>query len=285
MPTLQPRPLRRLVVLGCTFVVAAALYSTVPTATAQSAAAPHWGNFKWNGGSQTLDLRAFWLFDRTGNASAHVTIKYVVDAWNAARDDNPKLPFIGIVVDDANAGRCFVNNSPGWSVASACMMPKDIHGVKAVAARNPDSAGHLLGAAFAIGEGLDGAEQLAVVCHAFGHVMGLDDSENDESCMFPTSSANEVKWYDEDDAAAILELYDHDENAPATTTTAGPTTSTTAPPASTTTVAPTTTTVAGGLCSVLPLPIVCTTTTTVSQTTTTVPQTTTTVAQTTTTTG
>ena len=181
MPTPHHRPLRRLLVLGCTFVAAAALASTVPTATAQSVPAPHWGNYKWNGGSETLPLRAFWLFDRTGNASAHVTIEFVVDAWNAARDENPELPFIGLVVDDANAGRCFVNNTPGWSVASACMMPKDIHGVKAVAARNPDSAGHLLGAAFAISEGLDGREQLSVVCHAFGHVMGLDDSEHEDS--------------------------------------------------------------------------------------------------------
>jgi Matrixin len=268
MPILHARPLRRLLVLAATFVAAASLVSTVSTATAQSVPPPHWGNFKWNGGGQSLDLRAFWLFDRTGNPTAHVTIKYVVDAWNAARDDNPELPFIGIVQDDANAGRCFVNNTPGWSVASACMMPKDIHGVKAIAARNPDSAGHLLGAAFAISEGLDGAEQLAVVCHAFGHVMGLDDSDNSGSCMFPTSAANQVKWYDADDTDAILDLYAHDET-PTTTTTAAPTTSTTAAPtttttttvpATTTTVASTTTTTLppiGQLCGFLPLPIAC----------------------------
>ena len=278
MPTLNPRPLRRLLALGCTFVAAAALVSTVPTATAQSVPAPHWGNYRWNGGSQTADIRAFWLFDRTGNASAHVTIEFVVNAWNAARDDHPELPFIGLYRDDANAGKCFVNNEPGWSVASACMMPKDIHGVKAIAARNPDASGHLRGAAFAIAEGLGGPEQLTVVCHAFGHVMGLDDSENADSCMSPGSEAGEIRWYDEDDTAAILGLYEHDENAPATTTTtAAPTTSTTAAPTTTTvgptttTVAPTTTTtVAGGLCDEVPLPVVCTTTTTIADTTTTV---------------
>jgi hypothetical protein len=279
MFTIQSRPLRRLSLLAATFVAAAALASTVPTATAQTTTpAPHWGNYKWDGGNQTADIRAFWLFDRTGNPSANVTIKYVVDAWNAARDDNPDLPFIGLYQDDANAGRCFVNNTPGWSVASACMMPKDIHGVKAVAARNPDAAGHLLGAAFAIGEGLDGAEQFAVVCHAFGHVMGLDDSENEDSCMFPTSNEDEVKWYDEDDAAAILGLYEHDENAPATTTTAPATTTTTVEPTTTTTAATTTTTTVEPtttttslvdlLCDTLPLPVGCpepTTTTVVDE--------------------
>ena len=271
MPTLHPKPLRRLLALGATFVAAAALAPTVPTATAQSAPASHWGNFKWNGGSQSVDVRAFWLFDRTGNDSAHVTVKYVVDAWNAARDDHPELPFIGLVRDDANAGRCFVNNTPGWSVASVCMMPKDIHGVKAIAARNPDAAGHLLGAAFAISEGLGGAEQLTVVCHGFGHIMGLDDSANEDSCMFPGSTAGEVRWYDEGDTEAILDLYEHDETPPASTTTVAPTTTTSAPattttlaPTTTTTVAPTTTTVAPTTtttallnCDEIPLPVGC----------------------------
>jgi hypothetical protein len=242
MPTLQPRSLRRLSALACTFVAAAALASTVPTATAQPAPAPHWGLYKWDGGTQTADVRAFWLFDRTGDASAHDTIRFVVNAWNAARDDFPELPFIGLYQDDANAGRCFVNNTPGWSVASACMMPRDIHGVKSITARNPDASGHLLGAAFAISEGLGPPEQLTVVCHAFGHVMGLDDSENEGSCMFPGSAPGQIRWYDEADTEAILSLYEHDENAPATTTTSAPTTTTTAATATTTTVAPTTTT-------------------------------------------
>lgn len=278
MTTLRSQPLRRLGTLAGVFVAATALLSTLPSATAQSNPEPHWGNYKWNGGSQSLPIRAFWLFDRTGNASAHVTIDFVVKAWNAARDAHPELPYIGLVVDDANAGRCFVNNTPGWSVASACMMPKDIHGVKAVAARNPDPSGHLRGAAFAISEGLDGEEQLTVVCHAFGHVMGLNDSANADSCMSETSTAGEVKWYDGDDAEAVLGLYDHDENAPATTsTTSGPTsstsTSTSTPTTSTTstTVAQTTTTTttAGGLCDTVPVPVVCTTTTTEPVTTTT----------------
>lgn len=276
MSTSHSKPWRRLSVLVCGLTAAAALASAAPSATAQSSPAPHWANYKWNGGSQTADLRAFWLFDRTGDANTHVTIKFVVDAWNAARDGNPDLPFIGLYQDDANIGRCFVNNTPGYSIASACMMPKDIHGVKAVTARNPDASGHLLGAAFAIGEGMGGEEALTVVCHAFGHIMGLDDSANAGSCMSPTSAPGEVRWYDQDDADAIFALYDHDENAPATTTTAAPasttttaapTTSTTDVPETTTTLAPTTTTTI--VCDPLPeclLP----TTTTIGSTTTTV---------------
>ncbi len=258
-------------------MAATALASSLPSATAQSSPEPHWGNYKWNGGSESLPIRAFWLFDRTGNPSAHVTIRYVVDAWNAARDEHPELPVIGLVVDDANAGRCFVNKTPGWSVASACMMPKDIHGVKAVAARNADPSGHLLGAAFAIGEGLAGPEQLTVVCHAFGHVMGLNDSDSPDSCMFPTSTPGQVRWYDEDDAAAVLALYGHDENAPAPTSTTSTTSSSTSTTTSTTsttstTVVETTTTTTtspGDLCETVPLPVVCTTTTTTEPETTT----------------
>ena len=241
MPTLHTRPRRRLLTLGCTFVVAAALASTVPSATAQSAPAPHWGNYKWSGGQETANIRAFWLVDRTGDRTAQALIKIAVDAWNGARDVAPELPFIAIYKDDANAGRCFVNRTPGYSVASACMFPNNIHGVKSIAARNADSSGHLVGAAFAISDGLDVKESLTAVCHGLGHVMGLDDSDNEASCMFPTSNPDEAKWYDNDaDVEAILGLYDHDENA-ATTTTSAPTTTTVAP--TTTTVAPTTTTV------------------------------------------
>ncbi len=275
MTTLRSQPIRRLATLAGVFVAATALLSTLPSATAQSSPEPHWGNYKWNNGTETVPIRAFWLFDRTGNASAHTTIKFVVDAWNAARDDHPELPFIGLVVDDANAGRCFVNNTPGWSVASACMMPKDIHGVKAIAARNPDASGHLLGAAFAISEGLGGPEQLTLVCHGFGHVMGLNDSTNEASCMFPASAADEIRWYDQDaDLDAVLALYDHDENAPVTTsTTSGPTTtscsSTTSTTSTTVVQSTTTTTTAGGLCGTIELPVVCTTTTTTEPDTTT----------------
>ncbi|HWC11966.1 MAG TPA: matrixin family metalloprotease [Acidimicrobiales bacterium] len=236
------RPSRRLSLMAGVLVAAAALLPAAPSATAQSSA-PHWGPYQWDGGSQTADVRAFWLFDRTGDASANATIKAVVDAWNAARDDHPELPFIAVYQDDANAGRCFVNNTPGFSVASACMIPENIHEVKSIAARNPGESGHLVGAAFAISEGLGAEEQFTVVCHAFGHVMGLDDSENTGSCMHPASSADELRWYDADDADAILGLYDHDDNAPATTTTTdAPTTSTTVGDTTTTTEAPSTTT-------------------------------------------
>ena len=140
--------------------------------------------------------------------------------------------------DDANAGRCFVNQTPGYSVASACMMPEGHPRVKSVTARNPDSTGHLIGAAFAIGEGLGNEEAATVVCDAFGHLMGLDDSDNEDSCMFPASTPGEFRWYQSDDAEAVFALYAHDENAPATTTTTvAPTTTS----SSTTTSSPTTT--------------------------------------------
>lgn len=43
------QPLRRL--LAFAVLTATVLLSTLPSATAQSLPDPHWGNYKWNGGS------------------------------------------------------------------------------------------------------------------------------------------------------------------------------------------------------------------------------------------
>ncbi len=283
MPTSNSRPLRRLSVMAGALVATAALLPATPAATAQSAPAPapHWGNYQWYGGQEKVNTRAFWLVDRTGDRTTQALIRFAADAWNRARETYPVLPYIAIAKDDANAGRCFVNRTPGYSVASACMIPENIHGVTSIAARRADTSGHLLGAAFAITDGLAWQEALSAVCHGLGHVMGLDDSENPSSCMFPTlTPGGPIEWYDDDDLDAILDLYGHDEDAPAsTTTTSAPTTSTTVAPTTTTvapttttvaptttTVAPTTTTTTPLLCDAVPLPVGCpgATTTTVA---------------------
>lgn len=138
------------------------------------------------------------------------TIQTVANGWNAAREVLPQLPYIAVYRDDANAGRCFVNQTPGYSVASACVIPKNIEGVKGLAARNPDAQGHLIGAAMAVSDGLTADEAFTAVCHTMGHIMGLENSTDPESCM-SHESGTEKKWYTDADAAAILRVYEHSD--------------------------------------------------------------------------
>ena len=272
MPAFHSRPLRRLSLMAGALMATAALLPATPLAAAQSAPPPHWGNYQWSDGEETADVRAFWLVDRTGDALTQTLISHVANAWNAAREEFPELPYIA-VHRDASAGACFVNETPGFSVASACMI-RNVPWVKAMAATNADDTGHLVGAAFAISDGMDWKEALTSICYGFGHLLGLDDSDNEESCMNPTSTPDQFKWYDDADAEAVLSLYGHDDGpdasttttaVPATTTTVAPATTTTVAPATTTTVEPTTTTVEPTttttapleLCDIVPLPIGC----------------------------
>ena len=218
----------------------------VPGPATAVTAPPHWGRYQWFGGNEKADIRAYWLFDRTGNAQMHKVINAVAGGWNAARTSLPELPYIAVYQDDAHAGSsCFVNRTPGYSVASTCTMPQDIHGVTGLAARNADAGGHLVGAAFAVSEGLTDNQAISVTCHVLGHVMGLEDSDDATSCMSPTAPAprDDFKWYTPADAEYILDVYAHSDSGASTTTSTTAPTSTTTPSNTTTstTMQPTTT--------------------------------------------
>ncbi|HEX3622804.1 MAG TPA: NHL repeat-containing protein, partial [Acidimicrobiales bacterium] len=151
---------------------------------AANACPPHWGRYKWDGGATTADIRAFWLFDRTGDARMHGVIKAVTDAWNSVRGAHPELPFIGVVVDDANVGACFLNGTAGYSVASACMVPPSVTGAgPTIEVANACAAGHLVGAAFAVTPGLSTDDAITAVCHTVGQLLGLRASSDPTSCM------------------------------------------------------------------------------------------------------
>lgn len=259
------RPLVSLGVLAAALLVAAA---GVTPLRAQESASPHWGTYEWDGGTETASVRAFWLIDRTGNQDMHDSIRFVADAWNAARDTQPELPYIAVYQDDANVGQCVVNQTAGYSFATACAVPNNIENVKGLAARNAGTDGHMIGGAMAISDGLSREETVSVVCHNIGHLMGLENSEDSTSCMSHAFEPEVVKWYTQADADAVLALYAHDDTGATTTTssTVAPTTTTTEP-TTTTTEAPTTTTTEPE-----------TTTTTEAPTTTTEPETTTTTA-------
>jgi VCBS repeat-containing protein len=215
MPTFASKAATRpLAMLTGGLLAASVLFSTATPAIAQPPVA-HWGNYQWFGGQEQASVRAFWLADRTGNADLNAIIQYVADTWNGARTDHPELPYIGLYRDDANAGQCFVNQTPGYSIASACMMPSlAAFGIKGITATH--GSPHFVGGAFAISDGLSVEEAITVVCHNFGHLMGLPDSDSDQSCMKHDSAPGQVKWYTLEDADAALALYGHDDGqAPA----------------------------------------------------------------------
>jgi hypothetical protein len=119
-------------------------------------------------------------------------------------------------------------------------------------------------------------QMLTAVCHSLGHVMGLQTTTDATSCMSADVPPGAAKWYTQDDADYILDVYDHSDTGGGTTTSAAPTTTTTAPA---TTVAPTTSTSAPATTTTAPA-----TTTSAPTTTITLPDVTTTVPDITTTT-
>ena len=214
-PSLIKAALRPVAILSGGLLACSALLGTAGPATAQTPDA-HWGTYEWSGGQEKAAIRAFWLFDRTGDPTMNAIIGYVAGAWNGARAANPELPYIGVYRDDANKGKCFVNRTPGYSVASACMMSSlSTFGIKGIAAT--EGSPHIVGGAFAISDGLSFEDAFTAVCHNFGHLMGLPDSDDDESCMSHDVPDGEAKWYGSGDADAILDLYAHGDGAPVAT--------------------------------------------------------------------
>jgi len=201
---------------------------------APAAEVGHWGRYKWDAGRVTADDRAFWLFDRTDDPMLHAIIEAVAGAWNAARAENMALegdkayetPFVRVHRDDKNAGKCFVNQTPGYSAASACRLPFDF---KVISARSRAGAdGHLSGGAFALGEGLSFEDAFTAVCRGFGVLMGLDAREGDNTSCMTTNSVPKgtLLWYSPADVTAIKDIYKGHTDGPAAATT---TTTTTAP--------------------------------------------------------
>jgi hypothetical protein len=206
-------------------LVAAVLVGAGPFGPASAQTTPpHWGPYRWSGGAERADVRAFFLFDRTGDPRIGEAIRGVANGWNSAREVLPQLPYIAVYRDDANVGKCFVNQTPGYSVATACVIPRNIEGVRGLAARNPDAQGHLIGAAMAVSDGLSADETFTAVCHTMGHIMGLENSADLESCM-SHEFGTQKKWYTSADAAAILSVYEHSDTGGPTTSSSSTTTS------------------------------------------------------------
>ncbi|MDQ4133624.1 MAG: cadherin-like domain-containing protein [Actinomycetota bacterium] len=204
---------RPLATLAGGALVASAMLGTGTAAGAAEETGPHWGNYQWAGGQEKANVRAFWLFDRTGDPTMNAIIKVVTDGWNEARGEHPELPYIAVYRDDANAGKCFVNKTAGYSVASACMMRSlSAFGIKGISATH--GTPHFLGGAFAVSDGLSFEDAFTAVCHNFGHVMGLADSDDENSCMNHDVEPGKVMWYGPGDGQAIVDLYGHDDGKP-----------------------------------------------------------------------
>jgi VCBS repeat-containing protein len=83
-------------------------------------------------------------------------------------------------------------------------------GIKGISATK--GSPHFLGGAFAVSDGLSYVEAFNVVCHNLGHLMGLPDSDDAASCMKHEFGPGPAKWYTQDDADFILDLYAHDDS-------------------------------------------------------------------------
>ena len=206
------RAVRRPLALLCGGLLTAAALAgpATPAVAAEAPTAAHWGNYQWNGGQLKAPVRAYWLFDRTGDPTMNAIIQWVADAWNGAREAHPGLPFTAVYKDNANVGQCFVNRTPGYSVASACMMPSlSAFGIDGISATHGEP--HFIGGAFAISDGLSFNDAFTAVCHNFGHIMGLPDSDDEASCMNHNVAPGEIAWYGPGDIDALLALYDHED--------------------------------------------------------------------------
>ena len=230
--------------LAGTLLGASALLAGATRSPAAEETAPHWGEYQWYGGAERADVRAFWLFDRTGDANTSRALAAVAGAWNDARARRfPELPHIAVHRDTSNEGKCFVNAQQGYSVASACTLPFPVGGSETVVrlAGSP----HLTGGAIGISPGLSAEQAVTAACHAVGRLMGLERTGQDESCMSDEPLTQEIRWYTENDEEAVLDLYAHDERGNAgssTTTTLNDSTTTTIEDTTTTTIEDTTST-------------------------------------------
>ena len=201
---------RPLAILTGGLLAASALIGSAATPAAAVPPAPHWGQFEWDAGQSKVPVRAFVLFDRSGDPTMSAIIKYASDWWNGERVAHPELPYSNVYRDDANAGACFVNQTPGYSIASACMIPQlKAFGINGISATN--GSPHFIGGAFAVSGGLTLNEAFTAVCHQFGHILGLPDSIDGQSCMSHGLAPDQLRWYAPADMAAILALYSHDD--------------------------------------------------------------------------
>lgn len=230
---------RVLAIGGLLTSMGVAVVGAGPSVDAQ-AAQPHWGPYQWSAGAETIPIRAFWLFDRTGDAAMHTALAVVANGWNSARTAHPELPFVAVRQDDANAGRCFVNDVPGWSVATACSLFTNVEGVNSLVGLKVGANDHLTGAALSIRQGLNANDTFTLACKTIGQMIGLAPSEDSASCMSGVLNGT-AKWLTAADATAVLSLYNH-QDAGGPTVTSSTTTTTTAPSSTSTAPSSTTTT-------------------------------------------
>ncbi len=171
----------------------------------------HWGWYQW--GTETVPIRAFWLFDRTGNETAHQAIAAWAYFWNDARARYlPSLPFVAVYRDDANAGACFHTGLPNYSLALACSGSPTGFAVETFLQTFPTVPPHMVSPYMRINPALDFNTMFTVVCHGMGIMVGFGVSSSPTSCMHTTFAVGEFLWYDAGDAQTAVELYNSHPN-------------------------------------------------------------------------
>lgn len=198
-------------------VVAALLAGAVLVGGAMPATAvtppskAHWGWYSW--GTEQAPVRAFWLFDRTGNDTMHQAIETWAYFWNDARARFlPSLPFVAVYRDDANVGSCFHTALPQYSLALACAGSATGNAVETSVQTFPTVPPHIVSPFMRLNPALDFNTMFTVVCHGMGIMVGFGVSTSPTSCMHNTFAVGEFLWYDAGDAATAVELYNSHAN-------------------------------------------------------------------------
>ncbi len=176
----------------------------------------HWGAYQWAGSEPMGKVRAFFLFDRTGNPRLHGLIAAWASYINLVRSYYlPGLPYVAYIQDDANVGQCWNFDAYGYSFATVCDRPvPGAYG--ALTPIHPDygpNAAHFAGPYVDIDSSqLPTYEGLKdVVIHELGHLAGLGHSSNATSimcvpaCNYPEPGTG--RFYDVDDFGALAFLY------------------------------------------------------------------------------
>jgi hypothetical protein len=208
----------------------------VPTGIHQSTgcdntcpAGNHWGRYRYNGGHEQAAVRAFWLFDRTGNAAANAALRDFTDKWNwevrARQGAGQDIPYVAYFRDDANVGLCSPNPAnlqayqlPGYSILLACNgRVLDAMGRAIVIPGGPHWGTTVLPWVYvdvsdrSCNRGpMSHVQLVSAFAHEIGHVMGLDH-RNGELTLMNTNASGVCAgvWFDGHDLDAIGAKYQH----------------------------------------------------------------------------